>query len=181
MLSAMDNNGSAVVDNFEPTGLTEASAEGEQIVIVRELHQNPEVIWDFITDIDDLERWYGSWRRIPDADQPTFELTTWNGEETYLFELLEAQRPEFLRLKVSEGSAKSWEIRVYISSDGDGSVLEFQHTLTGIEDRKEKYGPLWEYKLDRLMIALSGGDLDDVQLGNYYPCMAAHYSQVDEG
>jgi len=39
----------------------------------------------------------------------------------------------------------------------------------------ESVGPGWDYYLDRLVAAETGGDLTAIDFDDYYPAFAAHY------
>jgi hypothetical protein len=39
----------------------------------------------------------------------------------------------------------------------------------------ENVGPGWEYYLDRLVAAETGGDPAAIEFGDYYPAMSEHY------
>lgn len=163
------------VEVFEPTGEIEMTETGSELVIVREFPQSPAVVWEYITDSADIARWYGTWAK-KEGSQSTYELTTWDKQEVLEVTVEEATKPELLRLKAHEAQGPEWEISFELSQESQGSVLVFRHTLDGIEDRSGYLGAKWEFKLDRLMIALAGGDVETVALENYYPYQAEHYA-----
>ena len=45
----------------------------------------------------------------------------------------------------------------------------------------ENIGPGWEYYLDRLVAAETGGDVEAIAWDDYYPAQAAYYGDLDPG
>lgn len=165
------------VEVFEPTGSIEQGEHGPELVIVRDFPQTPAVVWEYITDSEVLARWYGSWTPAQDSEgRPALNLTTWDSQETVKVAIAKAKKPDYVELDCSNESGDTWTIFIELTEIEDGCVLEFRQTLDGIEDQAELHGPKWEFKIDRLMIALAGGDVNNVALENYYPAQAEHYA-----
>ncbi|WP_286953720.1 MULTISPECIES: toxin-antitoxin system toxin subunit [Corynebacterium] len=161
---------------FEPTGDIVDTDAGRQIVIVRDFPQSPRVVWDYITDLRDLELWCGNLLKVADREH-VYELHSWDKEDSIEITVVECTAPSFLHILSDYGQGIQREIRVFISSDGHGgSFLEFHHNVESCCNLAGTIGPEWEFKLDRLMIALNGGNVTNVCLENYLPHQQSHYS-----
>ena len=58
-------------------------------------------------------------------------------------------------------------LRFYLAEENGQTYLEFHHSVEGVEDQLGLIAPKWELILDRLEIALDGGNINDVRLANY--------------
>ena len=66
----------------------------------------------------------------------------------------------------------SWEIDL---SEADGvTTLTFAQEVADVE-LAESVGPGWDYYLDRMVAAETGGDLAVIDFDDYYPAFKAHY------
>ena len=62
-----------------------------------------------------------------------------------------------------------------LTEDAGTTVLRFSQAALSA-DEAENVGPGWEYYLDRLVAAETGGDVAAVDFeADYYPAMAGHY------
>ena len=82
--------------------------------------------------------------------------------------------PHHLAL-TAHGGMGTWLLELRLREDAGTTVLEFSQAALG-PDEAENIGPGWEYYLDRLVAAETGGDVAAVDFtADYYPAMAGHY------
>ena len=77
----------------------------------------------------------------------------------------------------------AWRLRVTLDSadTGAGTALVFTQPISGVEQMAPDVGPGWEYYLDRLVAAETGGDPDAVDFArDYHPAMSGHYRPLAE-
>ncbi|MFH0410602.1 toxin-antitoxin system toxin subunit [Corynebacterium sp. L4756] len=162
------------VENFEPTGDIEETDNGRQIVISREMPQSPKVIWGYLEDAARISRWFGNCHTK--GDTLHLSVTADDIETSYDVTIAESNPYTYLHLAVNDHQGHDLDLRFYLTEeDNHETYLEFHHSVDGVEDQIGLIAPKWELILDRLEIALEGGNIKDVQLENYYPCQLAHY------
>ncbi len=107
-------------------------------------------------------------------------------EEPQVIEVCEPPHRLVVRSKVAQptgpdGSpAMVWRLGVEITATAGGARLTFTQDLA-VPDAAavaENVGPGWEYYLDRLDRAVSGGDVAGVDWDAYYPSQSAHYGAL---
>ncbi len=79
-----------------------------------------------------------------------------------------------------EDSIGRWSLDVRLHVDGDATVSTFvQHLEPGVN--VGEVGPGWEYYLDRLVAAQTGGDVGAIDFeADYYPAMSDYYRALFE-
>lgn len=166
------------LDFYDPTGEIEDAAGGPELVIEREFHQGPSVIWGYLTDTKDLGRWHGEWSKEADSPEghPCYLVDHVGQTKDVHIEVTEKVKPEYLRFEVSFANRPDAWMDLRLTDTPEGSELELRHGLAGLEDRAEFIGPLWEFLLDRLMAAVSGDDPDILEWESYYPNQAEYYT-----
>ena len=163
------------VENFEPTGDIEETDNGCQIVISRELPQAPKVVWGYLADAARISRWFGHCHTMDNPSHMT--MVSEEIQSTYDVNIAESMPPHFLHLEVNDHQGHDLNLRFYLAEENGQTYLEFHHSVEGVEDQVGLIAPKWELILDRLEIALDGGDINDVCLANY-SCQIAHYSDA---
>ena len=164
------------VENFEPTGDIEETDNGRQIVISRELPQAPQVVWGYLADAGRISRWFG---RCHTMDNPShMTMVSEEIQSSYDVNIAESMPPHFLHLEVNDHQGHDLNLRFYLAEEAGQTYLEFHHSVEGVEDQVGLIAPKWELILDRLEIALEGGDINDVRLANY-SCQIEHYSEAE--
>lgn len=163
------------VENFEPTGDIEETDNGRQIVISRELPQSPQVVWGYLANAARISRWFGHCHTLGDASHMT--MVSEEIESSYDVTIAESTPYTYLHLAVNDHQGHDLNLRFYLTEEDNlETYLEFHHSVEGVEEQVGLIAPKWELILDRLEIALDGGNVKDVQLANYYPCQLEHYS-----
>lgn len=140
-----------------------------------------EDVWAAVTESDRLGRWIGEWTGDPAEGAVQFRMTFEGDEHTpERMQIDECEAPRLLRLTstvLTEGEQQQWRFRIDLSeADGVTTLLFAQDVPTPA--MAEGVGPGWEYYLDRLVVAETGGDPTTVVWDDYYPVLSEHYKAV---
>lgn len=157
-----------------PTGRIVVEDGRRVLRLTRELRAPATDVWAAVTEPERLQRWIGTWSGDPATGRVAFSMTA-EGEAPYEdVEIHECDAPRTLRLTMSVGE-QAWEMALRLSEDDGVTTLTFEQL--GIDPvEAESVGPGWEYYLERLALALGGGDVDTVDFDrDYYPAMQGHY------
>ena len=159
-----------------PNGRIERDHEGHPtLVIVREFAAPIEDVWASVTEPARLERWIGTFTGDPASGSVMFAMTAESADApAEPMEILECEPPRLLAVTASAPGGQ-WHLRVALSETDGRTVLTFtQPKIDPVE--AESVGPGWEFYLDRLVAAETGGDVAAIDFErDYYPAMAEHY------
>lgn len=159
-----------------PTGRLDA---GGHLVLARTFRTSAEEIWGALTDSDRLARWYGTWSGDPASGRVELLMTAedWDQPEPLLIRRCEPPRHLALTLGTA---ADAWRVDLDLVDYGGTTVLQLTHRYPD-PDEVESVGPGWEYYLDRLVAAETGGSPDAVDFArDYHPAMSGHYRPLAE-
>ena len=134
-------------------------------------------VWAAVTESDRLGRWIGIWSGDPASGKVAFFMTAEAEdapEETILID--ECREPTRLVMRSARpddhDEVWSWQIDL-VEADGV-TTLKFAQEVVNVE-LAESVGPGWDYYLDRMVAAETGGDLTAIDFNDYYPALSAHY------
>ncbi len=101
-------------------------------------------------------------------------MTAEGATEPEDMEIRECDPPRVLRL-ISHVGEEEWFLDLVLEERDGVTTLTF--TQPDIDPvAAESVGPGWEYYLDRLVAAETGGDVEAIDFDrDYYPAMADHY------
>lgn len=157
----------------EPTGrLVRTGPEAYDLILTRSFPEPRRAVWASFTDSAQAAPWFGRWEGIPGVGQSVdLQLLYEEGRPWSRVQISECAAPEQLRLLV-EDEFGGWDLEIRLREDSGGTRLEFIHHL---EDplAAESVGPGWEYYLDRLAAARSGGTVSGFE--NYYPAQGPYF------
>lgn len=140
----------------------------------RPLPLTVEETWAAITDPQRTARWFGPWSGDPSAGPIVVTMTAEEGSPDMPATVLEARRSERLRLQAGEGP-DAWVLTLTVESAPEGSAVTL---IQVIEDPQtaSSIGPGWDYYLDRLVAAETGGDVAAIEFDpDYYPGLGDAY------
>lgn len=160
----------------EPTGVLVDGPEGLAIQIQRTLDHPPEDVWAYLTD-PGLLGWYGTYTGDPASG--SVQLAMVEAPETPGQCVIEVcERPSRLEVTLTDPEGADWRLRVSLdhAASGAGTDLVFRQPVAGFESMAGDVGPGWEYYLDRLTLALGGGDVEAVDFADYHPAQREHYT-----
>ena len=154
---------------------------GDQSLLVLErTFRAPAVdVWAAVTEPQRLERWIGTWTGDPASGSVLVRMTA-EGEDARpeVFTIDECDPPR--RLVVTStppGSDAEWRLEVDLSESAGATTLTFRQSMPDA-DLATSVGPGWEYYLDRLVAAETGGDVASVDFELYLRRMSEHYTRL---
>ena len=150
-----------------------------QLEFTRTFEAPIEQVWAAVTDPERLARWVGTWTGDPAEGEVMFRMG-FEGEEAEpeCMQIEECEPPRRLRLVSTvgngEGEPKSWHLALELSEHDGVTTLVFAQEVPDPE-LVESVGPGWQFYLDRLVAAETGGDVSAVVWEDYYPTLADRY------
>ena len=160
-----------------PTGRHQRRGDAPYLVFERTFPAPADDVWAAITEPGRLERWIGTWTGDPASGTVAFRMTAEGDdvpEETVWID--ECVRPTRLVMRsvTPDDPTGLWRWEVTLAESGGVTTLTFAQEVTdpGIA---ESVGPGWDYYLDRLVAAETGGGVAGIDFEDYYPAFAAHY------
>lgn len=159
------------------TGHLERRNGAPYLVFERTFRAPIDDVWDAVTEPGRLERWIGTWTGEPTTGTVSFRMTAEGDdvpEETIWID--ECTRPSRLVMRSvtpdDPDGVWLWDLAL---AEADGvTTLTFAQEVTNPEIA-EGVGPGWDYYLDRLVVAETGGDVGTIDFADYHPALSAHY------
>ena len=161
----------------QPTGRIERDDGRLTLFLDRTFDAPIEDVWAAITEPDRLARWIGTWTGDPSTGMVLFAMT-YEGQEPPgdEMEIRECSPPRRLAVTSQVGEQR-WHLDVDLSEAGGVTTLSFSQPDLDHDDSLS-VGPGWEFYLDRLVAAQTGGDPASVDFErDYYPAMSDYYRE----
>jgi uncharacterized protein YndB with AHSA1/START domain len=158
-----------------PNGRIDRDAEGRAtLVVTRDFTAPIDDVWAALTEPERLARWIGTFTGDPASGRVAFQMTAEGEAPAEDVEIVECDPPRLLAVTTHTAGGQ-WHLRLTLT-EADG-VTRLAFAQPGIDPvEAESVGPGWEYYLDRLAAAMSGGDVTAIDFDrDYYPAMAEHY------
>ena len=158
-----------------PTGRIDRDGERRTLVLTRTFRAPIESVWAAVTEPDRVARWIGTVSGDPSSGRVSFRMTA-EGDDApdEDVEIRECESPRTLKLTVRWGS-NVWHLELSLDEADGVTTLTFTQPDLDLDDA-ESVGPGWEFYLDRLVAAETGGDVSAIDFDrDYYPAMAEHY------
>ena len=147
---------------------------GTDLRLVRSFDAPIGEVWAAITESDRLARWIGYYEGEPASGSVGFFMTAESDDPASERVVIEQCSPPDLLLIRLQGGA-SWRLKLELAESGGATSLTFTHVDVD-PAQLESIGPGWDFYLDRLSAAMSGGDVAAIDFdADYYPAMAAYY------
>lgn len=159
------------------TGFRETRHGQPYLVFERRYHAPIADVWASLTESERLGRWIGTWTGDPSTGRVRLRLTAEEGapEEDYQIEVCEP--PQRLRVhNVNDDRAQVWTLDLELSESSGVTLLRFAQLVESHVNVAD-VGPGWQYYLDRLDAAESGGDADTITWGEQYTDLGEHYAK----
>jgi uncharacterized protein YndB with AHSA1/START domain len=134
-------------------------------------------VWAAVTEPERLVRWIGTWSGDPASGAVAFRMTAEGDdvpEETIRIDECDAPTRLVMRSARPDDQSLLWIWLLDLSEAGGVTTLTFAQEVVD-PTLAESVGPGWDYYLDRLVAAESGGDLTSIDFDDYVPAFAAHY------
>ncbi len=160
--------------NANATGRHE-HRDGQNLVVLTRTFSAPIAdVWAAVTESDRLGRWIGTWSGEPTSGSVQFRMVAEGddvSEQTY--DIRACEPPHCLAVQMDyEGG--SWELGLELAEHEGVTTLEFTQVISD-PTILESVGPGWEYYLDRLVAAETGGDPSSIDFErDYYPALSDH-------
>ena len=158
--------------NPTPTGYYR---EG-RIVIERRLDLSPGEAWDALTASEHTARWIGPWSGDPATGSIDLTMTAEEGSPSMPLRIDKCEAP--VRVAVIAGEGEDvWMLfgEVRAAGEGENGAVIALSQITDDPEKTSAIGPGWEFYLDRLVAAETGGDPEAIDFDDYYPSMAGYY------
>lgn len=159
----------------EPTGRIDHDGDVRSLRLTRTFKASIDDVWAAVPEPERLERWIGTWTGNPSDGRVGFRMTAEEGEPVEEeMEIRECEPPRRLAL-LSHVGDQQWHLELDLVERNGVTTLSFSQV--GIDPvEAESVGPGWEYYLDRLVAAETGGDVSTVDFDrDYYPAMRDYY------
>jgi uncharacterized protein YndB with AHSA1/START domain len=162
----------------EPTGRITRQGDRRTLTLTREFRAPIDDVWAAVTEPERLARWIGTFTGDPASGRVAFVMTSEGMTEPEDMEIRECDPPRVLRLTSHVGEER-WLLDLLLDEQEGVTTLTF--TQPDVDPvAAESVGPGWEYYLDRLVAAESGGDVGAIDFErDYYPAMIEHYRATD--
>lgn len=167
---------------IHPTGRREDRDNQPHVVFERTFRAPIEDVWAAVTEPDRLQHWIGTWSGDLESGQVEFRMTA-EGEDAPAepFTIHACEAPRLLDLSTEmpaeEGRPVTFHLVLRLGHSDGVTTLEFAQSVP-IAGMAESMGPGWDYYLDRLVVAQTGGQVDAISFDDYYPADAEHYRAV---
>ena len=161
--------------SVNPSGRIERTPEGSAVlVLTRDFAADADIVWAAITESDRLARWIGTFSGDPVSGHVLFRMTAEGEAPAEDVDIDECDPPRLLAV-TTHSASNSWRLRLTLTDIDGGTRLTFtQPDIDPVE--AESVGPGWEYYLDRLVAAETGGDVAGIDFDrDYYPAMLEYY------
>lgn len=150
---------------------------GADLVFLRTIAAPVSEVWSALSESDRLDAWIGRFEGDPASGEVDFFMTA-EGEGLAAKVRINACDPPRLVDVTQAVGDEGWHLRAQLSDDAGATRLVFTHVdvAPGVA---EMIGPGWDYYLDRLVAAVTGGDVNAVDWdADYYPAMGAYYREL---
>jgi uncharacterized protein YndB with AHSA1/START domain len=148
-----------------------------QIALSRTFRAPVADVWASVTEPGRLSRWWGTWTGDPTTGQVIATMTAEPDAEPQPVEIRTCAPPRLLSLRFVVGE-DDWLLDLELRETGEATELTLVQTFAA-PDGVADIGPGWEYYLDRLVAAESGGDPEAVDFfADYHPAMQPYYADL---
>lgn len=172
-----------MTETKQQTGRREERHGSPYVVLTRRFRAPIDDVWAAVTEPERLARWIGTWTGDPASGSVSFRML-FEGEEEVeeeIYTIDECTPPRRLVLTstmpLDENTPATWHLELDLAEHGGVTTLTFAQSLPD-PTWAENIGPGWEYYLDRLVAAETGGDPAVIDFADYYPALSAAYGRA---
>lgn len=159
------------------TGRRERRDGVDLLVLERTLPLPPDGLWAAVTEPERLARWIATWDGDPRSGRVQVRMLAEGDDVAPVeYEVRACEPPRRLALHHA-GDFGVWDIELTVAARDGGATLTFTQVVHD-PAALESIGPGWDYYLDRLVAAETGGDPGAVAWDGYYPALADHYRKL---
>lgn len=133
--------------------------EGRDLVLVRTIPVRAALIWQHLVDSDLLAAWFGTYTGDPASGSVDVTMTAEPGEATTSKHTIHACEAERLLTVSADAGGETWRLSLELAEAGeDATRIALRHHDVSRE-MVPAIGPGWEWYLDRLTGAVTGGEV----------------------
>ena len=148
-----------------------------QIALSRTFRAPATDVWAAVTEPGRLSRWWGTWTGDPTSGRVTATMTAEADPQPQPVEIRTCTPPHLLALRFSVGD-EEWLLDLELTETDGTTELTLVQTFAA-PDSIGDVGPGWEYYLDRLVAAETGGDPGAIDFeADYHPAMKPYYAAL---
>jgi uncharacterized protein YndB with AHSA1/START domain len=161
------------------TGHKQVIEDQAYVVFTRTFRAPIHDVWAAVTESNRLARWIGSWEGDPSSGHVDFRML-FEGDEhpAEKFTIDECEPPGRLAITSDapspDGTTVTWQFLLDLAEDDGETTLTFAQSVPE-PTMAESVGPGWDYYLDRMVLAETGGDPATLDFDDYYPRLTDHY------
>jgi uncharacterized protein YndB with AHSA1/START domain len=160
------------------TGRKELRHGNPYLVMTREFRAPVEDVWAAVTESDRLARWIGTWSGDPADGRVLFQMR-YEGDDvpSEVFVIDECEAPHRLAITTEaayDEKPVTWYLELDLAETDGVTTLTFAQSVPG-PAMAHDVGPGWDYYLDRMVAAESGGDVSAIVFDDYFPALSDHY------
>ncbi|WP_210586602.1 SRPBCC family protein [Streptomyces sp. GESEQ-35] len=161
----------------EPTGQLVPTPAGFDLILTRTYLAPLDDVWASVTESERTAGWFGPWRGEAAPGRTVEVQMVFEEEAPWSPLLIEACEPPRRLALSAQDEAGSWSLELLLAATQTAGTTELRlvHHLTSTEDLGS-IGPGWEYYLDMLTAARTGGPRPD--FGDYYPAQKAYFEAL---
>ena len=160
-----------------PTGRRETRDGQDVVVLMRQFRAAAEDVWAAITEPDRLERWIGTWEGDPANGWVGFRMTAESPEATAERMWIDECDPPRRLATHSSTPYGDWHLALDLEERDGVTTLSFAQRMSD-PGLAADVGPGWDYYLDRLVAAETGGDVAAIDFTDYHPADSDYYRSL---
>jgi|SRR5436190_581692 len=160
-----------------PTGRRETRDGHDVVVLMRQFRAAAEAVWAAITEPDRLERWIGTWEGDPANGWVGFRMTAESPEATAERMWIDECDPPRRFATHSSTPYGDWHLALDLEERDGVTTLSFAQRMSDPGVAAD-VGPGWDYYLDRLVAAETGGDVAAIDFTDYHPADSDYYRSL---
>ena len=160
-----------------PTGRRETRDGHDVVVLMRQFRAAAEAVWAAITEPDRLERWIGTWEGDPANGWVGFRMTAESPEATAERMWIDECDPPRRLATHSSTPYGDWHLALDLEERDGVTTLSFAQRMSDPGVAAD-VGPGWDYYLDRLVAAETGGDVAAIDFTDYHPADSDYYRSL---
>jgi uncharacterized protein YndB with AHSA1/START domain len=163
-----------------PTGRLGQQDGRDAVVFERTFTAAITDVWAAVTESDRLERWFGTWTGDPASGSVTVLMNAeGDNAQPSTFTIDRCEPPRLLGVSAVDEYG-TWILTVELAAAGDVTTLRLSQVIKDPASL-ENTGPGWDYYLDRLVAAETGGDPGSLDFDrDYYPALRDHYVAIQK-
>jgi len=160
-----------------PTGRRQTRDGQEVVAYTRRFSATVEDVWAAVTEPDRLERWIGTWEGDPANGWIGFRMTAESPEATAERMWIDECDPPRRLATHSSTPYGDWHLALDLEERDGVTTLTFSQRMSDPAVAAD-VGPGWDYYLDRLVAAETGGDVAAVDFTHYHPADSDYYRSL---